>query len=104
MQPLAAGGPGRYEPPIDPVRVQRAASGKGGRPVAPYDTASFAAGQNSGTRIASCIARLAAGELMEEAHWWNRRRRGAMAIALIAHAEALESDADADPAARPEAP
>jgi hypothetical protein len=71
--------------------------------VAPYDTASFAAGQNAGTRIASCIARLAASELMEEAHWWNRRRRGDMATALIAHADELESDADAGPAAR-EAP
>jgi hypothetical protein len=63
--------------------------------VAPYDSASFAAGQTSGTRIASCLARLAAAELLEAAHWWNRRRRGAMATALLAHAEELESDADA---------
>jgi hypothetical protein len=68
--------------------------------VASYDTTSFAAGQNSGTRIASCIARLAAIELMEHANWWNRRRRGAMASALIAHAQELENDADAEPAAR----
>jgi hypothetical protein len=72
--------------------------------VAPYDTASFDAGQNSGTRIASCIARLAAGELMEDAHWWNRRRRGAMASALITHAQELENDADAEPAAQQAAP
>ena len=60
----------------------------------PYDTASFAAGQDSGTRVASCIARLAASELMEDAHWWNRRRRGAMASALSTYAEELERDAD----------
>lgn len=67
--------------------------------MAPYDTASFAAGQNCGTRIASCIARLAATELMQEAHWWNRWRRAAMSSALIAHAEELENDADAEPVA-----
>jgi len=72
--------------------------------VAPYDTESFAAGQNAGTRIASCIARLAASELMQDVHWWNRRRRGAMASALITHAEELESDADAEPAARQAVP
>ena len=69
--------------------------------MAPYDIASFAAGQNAGTRIASCIARLAACELMQDAHWWNRWRRGAMSGALIAHAEELENDADAEPAAPP---
>lgn len=67
--------------------------------MAQYDTASFAAGQNCGTRIASCIARLAAIELMQDARWWNRWRRGAMSSALIAHAEELENDADAEPAA-----
>lgn len=60
-----------------------------------YDTASFAAGEDAGTRIASCVARLAASELMQSSHWWNRRRRGAMSSALIACAEELESDADA---------
>jgi hypothetical protein len=62
--------------------------------VVPYDTASFAAGQNCGTRIASCIARLAASELMQDARWWNRRRRGAMASALFSYSEDLENDAD----------
>ena len=68
--------------------------------MAPYDAASFAAGQNAGTRIASCIARLAAGELLQDAHWWNRRRRTLMATALIAHADGLETDADAEPVVR----
>lgn len=72
--------------------------------MAPYDIASFAAGQDAGTRIASCVARLAASELMQDAHWWNRRRRGAMANALIAHAEELESDADATAGAQRAAP
>jgi hypothetical protein len=33
---------------------------------------------------------------MKEARWWNRRRRGHMARALIAHAEELEIAAEAD--------
>jgi hypothetical protein len=64
----------------------------------PYDTASFAAGQNCGTRIASCIAQLTASELMRDARWWNRRRRGAMASALLTFSEDLEDDADSEPA------
>ena len=68
----------------------------------PYDTASFAAGQNCGTRIASCIARLAAAELMQDARWWNRRRRGAMASALFTYSEDLENDADWQPAGQRE--
>ena len=68
----------------------------------PYDTASFAAGQNCGTRIASCIARLAASELMQDARWWNRRRRGAMASALMTYSEDLENDADSEPAGQRE--
>jgi len=70
--------------------------------VVPYDTASFAAGQNCGTRIASCIARLAASELMQDARWWNRRRRGAMASALFKYSEDLENDADWEPAGQVE--
>jgi hypothetical protein len=70
--------------------------------VVPYDTASFAAGQNCGTRIASCIARLAASELMQDARWWNRRRRGAMASALFTYSEDLENDADSEPAGQEE--
>ncbi len=68
----------------------------------PYDTASFAAGQNCGTRIASCLARLAAAELMQDARWWNRRRRGAMASALFTYSEDLENDADLQPAGQRE--
>ncbi len=68
----------------------------------PYDTASFAAGQNCGTRIASCIARLAASELMQDARWWNRRRRGAMASALLTYSKDLENDADSEPAGQRE--
>jgi len=64
--------------------------------VAPHDIASFAAGKDAGTRIASFIARLGAGELMDGAHWWNHRRRGAMATALRAYADDLERDADAE--------
>lgn len=60
----------------------------------PYDTASFAAGQNCGTRIASCIARLAAAELMQDARWWNRRRRGDMASALLTFSADLENDSE----------
>jgi hypothetical protein len=62
----------------------------------PEETASFKAGQLCATRVASCVARLAAAELLDGAHWWNRRRRGIMAGALIAHAEELEIDAEAD--------
>jgi hypothetical protein len=70
--------------------------------VVPYDTASFAAGQDCGTRIASCIARLAASELMQDARWWNRRRRSAMASALVAYSEELENEADSEPAGQEE--
>ncbi len=66
----------------------------------PYDAASFAAGQNCGTRIASCIVRLAASELMQDSRWWNRRRRGAMTSALFTYSEELENDADWEPAGR----
>ncbi len=68
----------------------------------PYDAASFAAGQNCGTRIASCIARLAASELMQDAHWWNRRRRAAMATALFTYSEDLENSVDSEPASQDE--
>ena len=61
-----------------------------------YDRSSFAAGQDSGTRIAACVARLAALELMDESHWWNRRRHRLMASALVACAEELEDAADAN--------
>ena len=60
----------------------------------PYDAASFSAGRETGARVAACIARLAALQLMDDSHWWNRRRHGFMARALIAHAEEMEDAAD----------
>jgi hypothetical protein len=63
--------------------------------VTPYDSASFAAGQDSGARIAACLARLAAHELLEDSRWWNRRRRRLMADALVACAADVENAADA---------
>jgi hypothetical protein len=61
----------------------------------PYDAASFAAGQDAGTRVAACVARLAALELIDDSRWWNRSRHRLMARALIAHAEAMEESVDA---------
>jgi hypothetical protein len=61
-----------------------------------YDCASFAAGQDCGTRVAACLARLSALELVDGARWWNRRGRRLIASALVAYAEELESGADAD--------
>jgi hypothetical protein len=66
----------------------------------PYDSANFDAGQDCGTRIAACIARLSALELIDGSRWWNRRGHRRMAAALVAYAEALESGADADADAR----
>jgi hypothetical protein len=59
-----------------------------------YDPTSFSAGRDCGTRVAACLARLTALELMEHARWWNRRRRRVMAGALVACAEELERQAD----------
>jgi hypothetical protein len=61
-----------------------------------YDSTSFSAGQDSGTRLAACVARLAALELIDDSRWWNRRRHRLMAGALVACAEELECAADAD--------
>lgn len=61
-----------------------------------YDSASFAAGRNSGTRLAACTARLAALELIDHSSWWNRRKHRLMAGALVACAEELEGAAEAD--------
>jgi hypothetical protein len=61
----------------------------------PDQTRSFQAGEQRATRVASCTARRAALELMKDSRWWNRRRRGLMARALIAHAEELEVSAAA---------
>lgn len=59
-----------------------------------YDPTSFSAGRDCGTRVAACLARLTALELIEHARWWNRRRRRLMAGALVACAEELERQAD----------
>ena len=61
-----------------------------------YDSTSFSAGQDSGTRVAACVARLAALELTDHSRWWNRRRHRQMASALVACAEELECTADED--------
>ncbi len=61
---------------------------------ASYDGPSFLAGQDCGTRVAACLARLAAIELVDDARWWNRWKRRLMARALVACAEELESVAD----------
>ncbi len=67
-----------------------------------YDSTSFSAGQDCGTRVAACVARLAALELVDGAHWWNRRRRRLMAGALVACAEELEGAADGALGVRPQ--
>lgn len=61
-----------------------------------YDSASFAAGQDCGTRVAACLARTCALELIDGSRWWNRRGHRLMAGVLVAYAEELESAADAD--------
>ena len=61
-----------------------------------YDGTSFSAGQDCGTRVAACVARVAALDLIDDSRWWNRRRHRHMARALVACAEELERDADAD--------
>jgi hypothetical protein len=60
-----------------------------------YDSTSFSAGQDCGTRLAACTARLAALELIDDSRWWNRWRHRLMARALVACAEDLECAADA---------
>jgi len=61
-----------------------------------YDSTSFSAGRDAGTRVAACVARLAAIELIDDSRWWNRRRHRLMARALVACAEEMESAADVD--------
>lgn len=61
---------------------------------ASHDRASFSAGVDCGTRVAACVARAAAQELLERARWWNRWRHRLMASALVACAEELEDEAD----------
>ena len=62
--------------------------------VTSYDIASFTAGKDAGTRVSACVARLAAAQLVEDAHWWNRRRCRLMARALVTCADELEDAAD----------
>ncbi len=59
-----------------------------------YDSTSFSAGQDCGTRLAACVARLAALQLVDDSRWWNRRRHRLMAGALVACADELECGAD----------
>jgi hypothetical protein len=59
-----------------------------------YDSTSFSAGQDCGTRLAACVARLAAFDLIDHARWWNRRRHRLMARTLVACAEEMECAAD----------
>lgn len=61
-----------------------------------YESTSFSAGRDCGTRVAACVARLAAHELIDGSRWWNRRSHRLMARALVACAEELECAADAD--------
>jgi len=65
--------------------------------VVTYDARSFSAGQACGTRVAGCVARLAALELITEERWWNRWSRRLIARAFIALAEEMEGTADASP-------
>jgi len=46
-------------------------------------------------RPLACASNLAALELIDDSHWWNRRRHRLMARALVACAEDMESAADA---------
>ena len=91
--PAGAMSPGQHPPPPASMPEPRS-------PVvnvrSVYDGASFAAGQDCGTRVAACVARLAALELTDHSRWWNRRRHRLMAGALVACAEELECAADAD--------
>lgn len=61
-----------------------------------YDSTSFSAGRDAGTRLAACVARLAALELIDGSRWWNHRRHRLMASALVACAEELEGAADSE--------
>jgi len=72
--------------------------------VSPFDTGSFAAGQDCGARVAASLARLAALELIDGSRWWNRWRRRLMARALLAYAEEMESAADTAKASDPPEP
>jgi hypothetical protein len=60
----------------------------------------FAAGVACGTRVAACVARATALELLARSRWWNRWRYQFVASAFVACAEELELQAEEDEAAR----
>jgi len=62
--------------------------------VTAHDSTSFSAGLEVGTRLAACVARLGALQLIEDSRWWNRRRHRLMARALVACADEMECNAD----------
>jgi hypothetical protein len=62
--------------------------------VTSYGSGSFIEGKDAGARVSACVARLAAHKLVEDAHWWNRRRCRLMARALVTLAVELEDAAD----------
>jgi len=66
-----------------------------------HDRTSFFEGQECGARVAACVARLAALELLGSSRWWNRWRHRLMARALVACAEEIEVAADMGAGAMP---
>jgi hypothetical protein len=77
--------------PAKPLAVVPKPPSQSAKATTAYDGASFDAGQDCGTRVAACIARACALELIDGSRWWNRRRHRLMAGALVAYAEELES-------------
>lgn len=67
-----------------------------------HEASIFTAGQNAGSRVAAGVARLAAGQLLDDSHWWNRWRCRLLAGGLIAYAEEMEEVADLREPARVE--
>ena len=80
--------------PAAPDSRARAPRSPKGEAMTDYDSTSFTAGRDVGTRVAASMARLAALELVYGSRWWNRRRRRWMASALVACAEELEESLD----------
>jgi hypothetical protein len=69
--------------------------------VTTHDSASFAAGLDTGARLSACVVRLTALQLMDDSRWWNRWRRRLMAGALLTCAVELEDTAGALGASAP---